>query len=248
MNLRDMKLGKLPPRYDRRTLKVARYLTPALPSAPAEVDYSKGVTDWGMMLNDSLGCCTIAAVGHAIQCWTVNADSRCDFSDDAVRLYYEKWDGYDPKDPSTDGGGVMLDVLRDWRRDTFAGRSLDAYISVPVANQEETKQALWIFGGLYIGVELPITAQNQDIWYLKDGPDAEPGSWGGHCINLIGYDETGLTCVTWGAPKKMTWEWYAKYCSEAFACVSKSWIESSGVSPSGFDLATLEADLKLVTA
>jgi hypothetical protein len=57
-----------------------------------------------------------------------------------------------------------------------------------------------------------------------------------------------LTCVTWGRPKKMTWAWFEKYCSEAYALVSKDWLESTGVSLSGFDLATLANDLKLVTA
>jgi hypothetical protein len=56
-----------------------------------------------------------------------------------------------------------------------------------------------------------------------------------------------LTCITWGRPKKITWAWFAKYCSEAYALVSKDWLEVSGVSPSGFDLATLENDLKSVT-
>jgi hypothetical protein len=45
----------------------------------------------------------------------------------------------------------------------------------------------------------------------------------------------------------MTWAWFAKYCSEAYALVSKDWIEATGISPSGFDLAALEDDLKQVT-
>jgi hypothetical protein len=46
----------------------------------------------------------------------------------------------------------------------------------------------------------------------------------------------------------MTWAWFEKYCSEAYALVSKDWLSASGVSPSGFDLATLESDLKAVSA
>ncbi len=68
-----MKLGKLAARRDPRTLRLARYLAPALPPPPAQVDYTCGVKDWGMMLNDRLGCCTIAAVGHAVQAWRLNA-------------------------------------------------------------------------------------------------------------------------------------------------------------------------------
>ncbi len=125
-----MKLGKLPRRHDPRTLKMARYLAPALPAPPAHVDYTRGVADWGMMLNDQLGDCTIAAVAHAIQAWTLNAGSGADVADSTVQLYYEKWDGYNPADPSSDQGGVELDVLNNWRQQGFAGHGLDAYVSI----------------------------------------------------------------------------------------------------------------------
>jgi len=46
----------------------------------------------------------------------------------------------------------------------------------------------------------------------------------------------------------MTWAWFEKYCDEAYALVSCDFIETNGVSPSGFNFATLEDDLKLVTA
>jgi hypothetical protein len=65
-------------------------------------------------------------------------------------------------------------------------------------------------------------------------------------VSRIPYPGT-LTCITWGQLKKMTWAWFENYCSEAYALVSKDWIKARGVSPSGFDLETLEADLKLVT-
>ena len=56
-----------------------------------------------------------------------------------------------------------------------------------------------------------------------------------------------MTCITWGGLKKMTWAWFEKYCSEAYALVSKDWLNASGVSPSGLDLAALEKDLEAVS-
>src|SRR5580658_8869232 len=57
------KLGKKAPKIDSRTLRLAKYLT-AVPPPPASCDWTKGVTEWGMMLNDALGDCTCAAIGH----------------------------------------------------------------------------------------------------------------------------------------------------------------------------------------
>ena len=251
-----MRLGKLPRRHDPRTLKLARYMKSTLPPAPPGVNYTRGITDWGMMLNDQLGCCTIAAVGHAVQTWTANASSELIFPDPVILDYYRSWDGYNPADPSTDQGGVELDVLNDWRQQGFAGQALDAYAAIelgqrvyPTLPALDVMDAIWLCGGAYIGVELPLTAQDQDVWDITHdhSPDAQPGSWGGHALYLLAYDQDTLTCITWGQLKKMTWTWFSQYCSEAYALVSKDWLKASGVSPSGFDLAALEADLKLVT-
>ena len=244
-----MKLGKRPRRHDSRTLKLARYLSPALPPAPVSVDYTHGITDWGAMLNTDLSCCTISAVGHAVQAWSLNALGREFTVPDAVILqYYEKWDGYNPSDPSTDQGGIELDVLNDFRQQGFDGVTLDAYASVDITHPDKIKQAVWMFVGAYIGVELPLDAQDQDVWDVTTGPGGEPASWGGHAIYLVGYDALTLTCITWGAPKKMTWAWLAKYCSEAYALVSKACLNSSGVSPVGLNLSAMDEDVQLMAA
>jgi hypothetical protein len=275
-----MKLGKRARRRDARTLKLARYVTSALPPAPPCVDYTCGITDWGMMLNDRLGCCTIAAVAHAVQTWTANAGTEISFPESVILDYYQSWDGYNPADPATDQGGVELDVLNDWRQQGFAGQTLDAYGAIELGQGTQSTipmlnvmDAIWLFGGAYIGVELPLTAQNQDVWDVagtasdvaspkseapslqrrssdlgprtSDDP-SDPGSWGGHAVYLVAYDPKTLTCITWGQLKKMTWRWLSKYCSEAYGLISQDWLKASGVSPSGFDLAALENDLRLV--
>lgn len=244
------KLGKQAVRHDERTLMMAKYLTAELPTPPASIDWTKGLTAWGSMLNNNLGCCTIAAVGHAVQSWRLNSDSETAIEiipDATILEYYEQWDGYNPSDPNTDQGGVELSVLTEWRKGGFAAHNLDAYVSVNRSSQADIMAAIWMFGGMYIGVELPISAQTQDVWDVTPGHDSQPGSWGGHAIFIVGYDASGLTCITWGAPKKMTWAWFAKYCSEAYALVSAEWIMKDGKAPSGFDMTTLLNDLELVT-
>jgi len=245
----QMRLGKALPRYDRRTLHLAKYATPALPPPPESVDHVRGIQNWGMMLNDQLGCCTISACGHAVQAWIVsNVDPGLPAQiimpdDDTILRYYEAWDGYEPWEPSSDRGGVELDVLNKWRKSAFEGYQLPAFVSVNHQDVERVRQAVYLFGCLYVGLQLPITAQTQEVWENVDDPNAMPGSWGGHAVVIAAYTPDELTCITWGAPKRMAWDWFLKYCDEAYALLSPDFR-----APEGFDLATLEADLKLVTA
>lgn len=240
-----MRLGRKAIKTDSRTLAFGDYLTPALPPPPPAADWTEGVTDWGAMLNDTLGDCTIAGVAHAVQVWTANTGAMVTVSDAAVERYYEQWDGYVPGDPATDTGGIELDVLNDWQKQGFAGNTLLAFADPMVKNLVEIRQSIALFGGVYIGLNLPLTAQTQDIWDVAPhaGAMAKPGSWGGHCVFVPKYDEHGFTCITWGQLKTMTVAFWKKYCDEAHTLLGQGWL-SAKAAPSGFDQAQLQADLK----
>ncbi len=158
------KLGRKAIKTDSRTLELGRYLTPAVPPPPAAADWTKGIDSWGMMLNDMLGDCTIAGCGHAVQVWTANTGTMVTVPDSTIESYYEQWDGYVPGNPSTDKGGVELDVLNDWQKQGFAGNTLLAFADPRLANLVEMRQSIALFGGVYIGLSLPLTAQTQDVW------------------------------------------------------------------------------------
>jgi len=242
-----MKLGRKAIKTDTRTLKLARYLTPGLPPPPASADWTTGVTSWGMMLNDTLGDCTIAGVGHAIQVFTANTGTMLTVSNSTIVSYYQKWDGYVPGNPATDLGGCELDVLNGWQKQDFAGNVLTAFADPQPANLDQVRQSIALFGGVYIGLSLPLTAKTQDVWDVvrRGGAQAAPGSWGGHCVFVPKYDEQSFTCITWGQLKTMTVAFWQKYCDEAHALLAQSWLTAKG-SPSGFDQAQLEADLKAI--
>jgi hypothetical protein len=167
--------------------------------------------------------------------------------DPTIESYYEKWDGYVPGNPSTDRGGIELDVLNDWQKQGFAGNTLLAFADPKAANLVEVRQSIALFGGVYIGLSLPLTAQTQDVWDVvpRGGAKAKPGSWGGHCVFVAKYDQHSFTCITWGQLKVMTVAFWNKYCDEAHALLTQDWIGAKG-SPSGFDLAQLQADLKAI--
>lgn len=254
----SVKLGKKAPKVDKRTLKLAKYFTAALPLPPVAVDWTASITDWGMMKNDILGDCTIAAVGHAVQSLTsLGTGIELTLPDSIIEFYYSTWDGWIPADPNTDQGGVEVDVLNNWRKYGFGYRShhqgtnkLIAYADPDPGDITHVKQAINLFGGVYIGLALPATAQGQSEWDLvgdgKTGNSA-PGSWGGHAVWCPKYDNNYIYCVTWGSLLRMTWAFWQAYCDEAHALLSQDFIETTGLSASGFDLVTLTSDLALVT-
>jgi hypothetical protein len=243
-----MKLGRKAIKTDSRTLALRDYLTPALSPPPPAVDWTKGIANWGSMLNDTLGDCTIAGIGHAIQVWTSHAAKAIVTTPDpTIQSYYEKWDGYVPGNASTDSGGIELDVLNNWQKQGFDGHALLAFADPKVANLVEIRQSIALFGGVYIGLSLPISAQTQDVWDVvpKGGANAKKGSWGGHCVFVAGYDAHGFTCITWGQLKTMTVVFWNKYCDEAHTLLSHDWIKAKG-SPHGFNQTQLETDLKAI--
>lgn len=245
----QMKLGRRAVKTDSRTLCLADYFTPSLPPPPASIDWTKDVTQFGMMLNDRLGDCTIAGLAHAFQIFSLNAGKERTLPDQYILDGYEKWCGYNPKDPSTDNGGIELDVLTAVKKKGFAGVKLYGFADPNVKNLTEVKQGIALFGGQYIGISLPISAQSQDVWDVvpDDGSGrTEPGSWGGHCVFVPKYDPNGFTCITWGTVKKMTLAFWLKYCDESHTLLVDLWLDSLGKSPSGFDFTQLEADIKAI--
>ena len=241
-----MKLGRKAVKTDSRTLRLARYLTAALPPPPVSCDWTKSVTDFGVMLNDNLGDCTIAACGHAVQIWSLsNVGLELTVTDSDILAAYEAWDGYNPADPSTDQGGICLDVLTNWKKNSLAGHALLGFAIPSVSNLTELKQAVNLFGGLYIGMSVPNFIMNPAPPPLWDVVADDGGIDGGHCVFCCGYDEDTISFISWGRVYKMTTAYWAKYVDEAYALLSSVFIGSNGA-PNGFDLDQLTADLSAI--
>jgi hypothetical protein len=243
-----VKLGKLPARHDPRTLQLAKYLkTDKLPEPPKSEDFSKKVAGWPMMKNDTVGDCTCAAAGHMIEQWTTYANKPFTPTDTQVIDAYSAITGYNPKTGAHDNGANMLDVLNYWRKTGIAGRKIVGYVALEPKNQRDIEDAIMLFGNVYLGVALPLSAQRQTVWAVPPGGatgTGAPGSWGGHAVPVVQYDQRGLTVVTWGQLKRMTWSFLDTYCDEAFAVLSDDWInDKTKLSPDQFDVAALQQDL-----
>jgi hypothetical protein len=221
-DISNMKLGRLPAKPSYHRFQMASQIFKKLPKAPPSFDYTDNIKSWGMMANDRYGDCVFAGIGHFIQVATEQTDKEVTVSDATVLGYYTTWAGFNASDPNTDQGAVEADVLNQWKRSDFAGYKLLGYSDPDALNHEHVRQAIAFFGPLYIGANLPVNAQWQDVWDLaaNDG-----GDWGGHCMIVPQYDAKGLTFITWGGLKRCTWDWWDKYIEETHALLVDVWMK-----------------------
>jgi hypothetical protein len=218
-------------------------LTPFLTAAavPAVVDYIFKVDAWPVYLNDQLGDCTIAAQGHMEEAWSCyGRATTVKVTDQDVLTAYQAVSGYRPGHPNTDNGAVMQDVLSYTRKTGLAGHTIAAYAQLDHQNMTEVKTALYHFGHVYVGVNLPQSAMDQfNAGQPWDVVADDGGILGGHAINL-GYAADGMyKIVYWGRVVDVTPAWWAKYVAEAWTSISLEWLSAAGVSPEGLDLASL---------
>jgi hypothetical protein len=235
-------LGRSPKTHDAK-IRLANYIDEeALPPIPAHLDLTKGIT-FPMYGNDRLGDCTCAAVGHLIQIWTAAVGAPVTPPDSAIEHLYI------PETGDEDTGRVETDVLDYWKKHGIdTGDKIIGYAAIDPGVTKHIKLGIALFGGVYAGVALPLTAQTQKEWHVVGNPDdpsspAAPGSWGGHAIPYGGYTKDKLVVVTWGATLLATLHWDQTYCDEAYVVVTKDWLNAQGKSPAGLDLAQLETDL-----
>lgn len=238
-----MKLGRLAPDYSKPRLWAEDYYTTELPPLAAAVDYCSHVPSWPVYLNDQISDCTIAAAGHMIQAWSAYAGTETAVSDDDVLRAYEAVSGYDPATGANDNGAVMSGVLAYWQSTGIGGHKIEAYAQIRNPTTLALNQCLQVFGSCYIGVNLPVSAQDQfpGPWtYVKGSPIA-----GGHaiCLQRCGPYVDAETYISWGQPVRTQIKWADTYIEEAWAVLDDLWVTASGKSPAGLDVATMRADM-----
>ena len=240
------KLGKLAPKFVPGIPRLTSILTDVAPATPSAIDWTAGKKSFGVMGNDTLGDCTAAAVGHLYQIWTMNAYMD-EWSPTAAQVieFYSASTGYDPKDQSTDRGGVETDVLDCLQKNGFCDRHIVGHASVDMHSLGAVKQAIFMAGGAYIGAELPKRIQSQgNVWRVPAlswlDPQSKPGSLGGHAIAVVGFDDAdGLfKMISWGEIYYMSYEWFLKYVDECWVIVAGAWIRNAK-SPRGIDETAL---------
>lgn len=244
----QVKLGKLEAKRSVKNLALGNYLTPSKVAFPPVCAWERSI-DYGMMRNDKVGDCTIAAAAHMEMNWqaVVNAGTPLVVPDEKVIADYSAVGGYDPATGANDNGCYMLDVLHYWLSKGIAGREAQAFATLDLHNLEQVKAAIYLFGGVYFGFSVPLYTMEQTdkVWRVQTKDDR---SVGGHAVCALGYGRQGFALCSWGTIYRMTAEFWLRYVDEAYCVISKSWLKQSGVSPAGLDLDGLLADIDAVKA
>jgi hypothetical protein len=249
------KLGRLPREFCPKIMHMSSlFASRNIPEPPEQVDWTKGITEWSMLKNDELGCCTVAGIYHARQVWSATVLTEKTETDDCVLKMYSEACGYVPGNPSTDNGGIEQQVLKyclnngiplsDGTREKIIG-----YMEVDPRNTKDIKVTINDFGVCYIGFEMPAS-----VWDETGMPKAtweyEPGNseiQGGHAVVLAGFDKDYVTVISWGQIFKMSWQFFTRFTVEAYSIISPDWIASTGKDPLGMtvdELNTLMIALK----
>jgi hypothetical protein len=220
------KLGKAPAKKDDRNFRLALLLR-KLPPVPEEWNdlNLKLKIPMPMFANDVYGDCVIAARAHQTMRFEANEQKKViEITDDEVLKEYWKESG--GEGPEHDRGLILLNSLKLWRKQGWkAGGQeykIHAFAEIGSMNPRIVKTAIYLLSGAMVGLMLPLSAQKQleANWIWENiSADSEPSSWGGHCVYLVGYNQLGPVCITWGKTQQMTWGFFQTYCDESYAIV-----------------------------
>ncbi|ARN82152.1 hypothetical protein [Methylocystis bryophila] len=251
--------GRIRPRPHAPKLCLANYLRASLPAPPPALDLLDRPARAAlgrMYLNDRLGDCVVAGAAHMIGAWKGEAAPESGptlFSNAQIEAAYHNFSGGGY--PAQDTGCDEEFALNFWAAKGFAPgawnpHKIVCWVAVDAANRKEVETAIWLFGAVMAGVELP------DAW-INPPPESDgfvfdvagdPVPTNGHCMTHFSYDANGIGCATWGMYGAVTWAALAKYMVGAangalYAAVSQdALIRATGKAPNGFNAAQLVAD------
>ena len=240
-------LGKLAPKRNFRSLRLSNYLHSTAPVIPSSEAWSHAFKAWTMDANDQIGDCTVAAVAHMVSLWTAYNGQMVKPTRNQVVQAYSDITGYDPATGANDNGAAITDVLNYWTRVGIAGHKIDGWVQVDNTNLQEVKQAVYLFGGLDIGLQVPQSAMDQNLAGLPwEVVPFDGGILGGHSIAAFDFSPAQGRGATWGMNQAWTWNFWLTYVDECYAPISMDWLNKRGISPSHLNYNQLWADLKSI--
>lgn len=253
LNFSKVKFGRLPKVTDERTFKLSGYLNNSNhPPIPKRYNWGKKIKkdNWGEMGNLRANLCTCCAAAHMVMVWTSNTSRLKRPKDEEIMKVYCELTNYNPETDENDEGLEALKTLKYWRKYGIAGEKIIAFAEIEDRNEEQLLETIYLFGGCYVGLNLPKFAQRQynttKKWTLPRGAkkkDAVKGSWMGHMVLVTGYKNDKLRVITWGKEIIMTIDFWKEYAEESYAVFSETFIKNDKT-PTGVSVEVLLNDLE----
>ncbi len=257
---------RLPAPGRKWELKLRDYMDiTALPPIPAgSFGHMNMVTSsWGMLMNDTLGCCVIAGAEHEHMLW--GAESYLGqpiFNNACTVKNYEAIGGYQPGHPETDQGCDMLHaaqmrmhtgILDASGQRHFIGAALELDCTPGHLNMDQFWYAAWLFDGLGLGIQVT-KSWERDFADGKpwDGADYNINDVvGGHYVPVMAReDDNGqfsADVVTWGQHHPITVSGLQASAMTVLVYVTQEKLHN-GVDMEGLGWADLQSDAKKIQA
>lgn len=224
----SFKLGRLPAQRPAALADLQIYAQGRLPTPPRTVEVPHTLYP-------------MDGAAHLLSAWNLEVHEQDRIPDEAqvVDEYFKLTGGEDE-------GLAEADVLREWQRAGLWGAQIAAYAPVSPHKLLEQHQAIAFYGGLYMGIECPQSAQEQfsngEDWTYVEGSAIE----GGHCVVGLGYGPNGgIHVATWGGIAVLEASFLAHYMDECWVVLPHQFIEAKK-DQLGLNLSQLQADLRRV--
>jgi hypothetical protein len=209
------KRGRRAPSHEP-TLRLTKFAPPASKPPPSG-DVSSGITDWGMLGNDTHSDCGAAAFQHGRMAKSgknVLDDNGKELAADSKAATKYTLASYYAYGRAMGEPGEHPDEGVDnatWLKFLFDQGMIEGYAELDVTNSDEVHMAMLNFNGVLLGCDLTADAEQQfaahQPWTItaKERPSPKEG----HDIYLVKYDtQAGNdTIVTWGALQECTLAW-----------------------------------------
>ena len=268
----ELKLGKLPPVIDHRTIPLRAILrTEQLPELPLVYDLHEvhNIVDNFVFRNageDALGNCVKASRAHQTLVFEgFEQGKQIEITDQEVVDEYFKETG------GRDTGLILLASIKDWRNDGWpvGGKNYKIYsfASVDWLDHDEVKHCIHLLGGVNLGMKVYQTDLDQfnagEGWHLTNNNGSFKGRHGIYAFRyrdidngiesvkypdsskVVSYSQDGVWVMTWGRGQFMTWDFFDARIDEAYGIVDNrnKWMGDD----SPLDVEELDAWLKKIT-
>jgi len=222
-----MRLGKLAPEFDERTIQFSNYLDSTF-HAPTKFDFDKGrapipTGDWG---SNKFSCDVISAqANQLLRLGRIDQRRTIPLTNNDVIRRYKRISGSEKAGDANDIGITVLSAMKDWKRGWKIRDklySLAMYGEIEPRERELIRTCIYVFRGVHFGLWLPIAARDLgDRWDYngENGEGWKPGGLGGALAYCKAYSPTGYELLLWGRKIAVSNSFVEKFCDECWIAV-----------------------------